>query len=148
MFRSLRNELAGEAKKFREPQVPNLKGALVDVHAPNGRKRNVMVTAQKKVGKEMKKLRPKLFGYSFSVGNKRAEVGLLESRKVGGMLQKELKDDVYDKRLLDEDETEVLKATEDPYDPETTIVGLLVGNDGGLGMETDAANEEEEVANV
>jgi len=56
--------------------------------------------------------------------------------------------DVYDKRLLDEDETEVLKATEDPYDPETTIVGLLVGNDGGLGMETDAANEEEEVANV
>jgi len=78
MFRSLRNELAGEAKKFREPQVPNLKGALVDVHAPNGRKRNVMVTAQKKVGKEMKKLRPKPFGYSFSVGNKRAEVGLLE----------------------------------------------------------------------
>jgi len=39
MFRNLRNKLVEEAKKSGEPAVPNLKGALVDVRAPSGEKK-------------------------------------------------------------------------------------------------------------
>jgi len=78
LFKSLKNELAKEAKKSGEPEVLNLKAALMNVRLSGNMKRKVATPAQKCVGKDIKKLRVELLGPSSSFGSKKLEVRLLE----------------------------------------------------------------------
>ncbi|WVZ16063.1 hypothetical protein V8G54_013629 [Vigna mungo] len=70
LFLKLRNQLDEEAKKARETLVPNLKGSV-----------RLVPSKQKFLGKDTKKLRPKLLDQASSsgVGSKAFDLGRLES---------------------------------------------------------------------
>jgi len=75
LFKSLKKELVEEAKKVGHFKVWNMKEPFVEFQVQDGTKRKAMVPVQKRVGKDVKKVRAELLGPGSSTTVKKPKSG-------------------------------------------------------------------------